>query len=279
MKKRILLPTDFSKNSMNAINYTIRLFQDEECDFYILNCYETEPSSMEIMVAYNLEEIQKKSDRGLDRILRKYSGREYGENHKFYKVSNSDSLIASIKNLVELKDIYMVIMGTKGTTNAREQIYGSNTVNTMEKVRNCPVLAIPENSSFKGIKEIVFASSLKTHVKIRELKYLIDLAQMSGAAIRILNAAKDEDALTKEQQNNKALMKEYFEEIDHSFHTLSNKDVHEAINAFVESRNSDMVAFINKKHNFFGSILTRPMVKKLGYHSKIPVLAMHDLRN
>ncbi len=48
---------------------------------------------------------------------------------------------------------------------------------------------------------------------------------------------------------------------------------------FIESRGSDMVAFINKKHTFFGSMLTEPMVKGIGYHSKVPILVMHDLRN
>ena len=35
--KAILLPTDFSKNSMNAIEYAVSLFEDETCEFYVLN--------------------------------------------------------------------------------------------------------------------------------------------------------------------------------------------------------------------------------------------------
>ena len=38
-----------------------------------------------------------------------------------------------------------------------------------------------------------------------------------------------------------------------------------------------MVAFINKKHAFFGSTLIQPLVKRLGYYSKVPILVMHDL--
>ena len=32
--KNILLPTDFSKNSINAIHYALELLKDEECQFY-----------------------------------------------------------------------------------------------------------------------------------------------------------------------------------------------------------------------------------------------------
>ncbi len=35
--KNILLPSDFSKNSKNAIKYARKFFENEECYFYILN--------------------------------------------------------------------------------------------------------------------------------------------------------------------------------------------------------------------------------------------------
>ena len=39
MGKKMLLPTDFSKSSWNAIQYAIKLYEHQECDFYILNTY------------------------------------------------------------------------------------------------------------------------------------------------------------------------------------------------------------------------------------------------
>ena len=35
--KNILLPTDFSDNSKNAIQYAMEFFKNERCTFYILN--------------------------------------------------------------------------------------------------------------------------------------------------------------------------------------------------------------------------------------------------
>jgi len=35
--KKILLPTDFSKNAINAIDYALQLFKDETCVCFILN--------------------------------------------------------------------------------------------------------------------------------------------------------------------------------------------------------------------------------------------------
>ncbi|WP_373282945.1 universal stress protein [Aquaticitalea lipolytica] len=36
MMKNILLPTDFSDNSWNAIKYALQLFKDEKCTFHLL---------------------------------------------------------------------------------------------------------------------------------------------------------------------------------------------------------------------------------------------------
>lgn len=37
--KKLLLSTDFSKSSWDAIVYALELYADQECDFYILNAY------------------------------------------------------------------------------------------------------------------------------------------------------------------------------------------------------------------------------------------------
>ncbi|MFT6994773.1 MAG: hypothetical protein ACJA1P_001511, partial [Maribacter sp.] len=34
--KKILIPTDFSKNSKNAIRYALALFQETSCHFFLL---------------------------------------------------------------------------------------------------------------------------------------------------------------------------------------------------------------------------------------------------
>ena len=38
--RKILIPTDFSENAMNAIAYAIELFKYEKCDYYIMHAYQ-----------------------------------------------------------------------------------------------------------------------------------------------------------------------------------------------------------------------------------------------
>jgi len=284
MKHKILLPTDFSNNSWVAINYALQLFKNEACDFYLLNAFSVTSNLIENLMSTEsggefYEEAKEESEENLSKVLDKLIINENGDpKHNFKTISVFNNPIEAIKDIVEHKDIEMIIMGTKGKTDDKGTVFGSVAVYVMEKVRNCPVIVVPESAKHSLPKEIVFPTSYKTHYKRRELSYLTDIAKKCDATIAILHIS-EENGLDENQKEHKQMLKEIFEAVKYTFHSISHYSVESTVNIFVESRDSDMVAFINKKHTFFGSILTNPMVKGIAYHSKVPILVMHDLRN
>ncbi|WP_339754387.1 universal stress protein [uncultured Winogradskyella sp.] len=284
MRHKILLPTDFSKNSMRAINYARELYKNEHCDFYLLNVFSATSNILERLLNMEpgselYETAKLNSENGLAKVydMIAMSDSENSKHH-FDVISQFNNVIEAIKNIVDQKDIEMIVMGTKGETHTRATAFGSTAIYVMEKVRNCPVLVVPKNAEIEMPKEIVFPTSYKTHYKRRELIYLTDIAKKCEATIIILYV-KEADELDKNQKENKKLLEEILQGTNYEFHSLSHNSVITAVNIFVESRDSDMVAFINKKHTFFGSILTNAMVKEISFHLKVPILAMHDLRN
>ena len=284
MKRKILLPTDFSKNSWHAIIYAIELYKKQACDFYILNIFSVTGNIIDSLINMDpgseLYEIAKlDSENGLAKISDMLTFKDYhNPKHHFTTISTFNNVLEAIKRIVEEKDIEMIIMGNKGKTASITDVFGSVAVDVMEKIRNCPVIVVPETAKHNLPNEIVFPTSYKTHLKRRELNYLLDISKLCNAAIRVLHVS-NEDELSDKQLKNKNLLAEYFEGINYTFHFLTHTDITEATNCFVESRDSDMIAFINKKHMFFGSILTQPLVKEIGYKSKVPILVLHDLRN
>ena len=281
MDKRILLPTDFSKNALNAIRYALELYRDQNCDFYFLNAYQVNGYSIDTFMVPEpgeraFETAKLESHKGFEKLMDILELHNHNPKHVYHTISTFNSLLQAIKNTIAKHDIDMVVMGTKGMTGADSVIFGTNTVDAMEKVTECPVLAIPENVSFTSPKEIVFPTDYKTNFKRKELNYLMEIALYHEAAIRILHIEK-EASLSRDQKNNKELLESILDGTDHSYHTLSDLKVQSGISAFIESRESDMIAFVNRKHNFFGSMLSRPLVKEMGYHSKIPVLTLHDI--
>ncbi|WP_281541246.1 universal stress protein [Maribacter aestuarii] len=279
MDKRILVPTDFSKNALNAIRYALDLYSKLNCEFYFLNVFRLDNYTTSTLMipepgsaAYESAKLESK--KGFEKLLDILELHHDNPKHSYHTISTFNFLSEALKQTIAEKDIDLLVMGTQGATGAKGVIFGSNTVLAMERIRECPVLAVPEDVRFSAPNEIVFPTNYKSDFKRKELRYLIEIAKMHEASIRILYVSK-KDTLTTLQENNKLLLAQILDTVDHSFHTLSKKDVSDGIMTFVESRDSDMVAFINHKHFFFGSVFSKPLVKEIGYDATVPILALH----
>ncbi|MCW5515765.1 universal stress protein [Muriicola sp. Z0-33] len=280
MENRVLLPTDYSKGSVNAIKYAINLYKDVRSKFYLLNAFHASGYSLDsLMVAEagerRYEAAKLKSREGMANVMAAIEGLPKNPKHSFETICSFNNLLLSIEEVLKAKDIDIIVMGTKGITDDSNSVFGTNAVGVMEKITQCPVIAIPGEMSFKTPSEIIFPTDYKTAFRRKELNYMIDIAKLHGSAIRVLHIEK-ESKLNRGQQNNKALLEEMLEGIQFSFHTLKNVNVSHGVQVFIESRGSDMVAFQNRKHRFFNSILSNPLVKELGYYSNIPILVLKD---
>ena len=285
MSKKILIPTDFSKNSWNALVYALNLYKDEECTFYLLNAFqlydfptdtirEADPGDAEY------EKEKEKSESGLEGLLEGINMRNDTSNHHFETISKYNKVIDAVRETVKEKEIEFLIMGTKGENNPETTLYGSNAMDVIEKVQKCPVLVLPPDINFedKVNNEVVFATNFKTLYNHHELDYLVDIAKRSKAAVRVLYV-QESDKLSSDQENNKKVLSDHLKEVVYTFHTLTNIKVAEGIHSFIESRGSGMLALVNKKHGFFSSIFSKSLVKEIGHKPQVPVLVLHVLKS
>lgn len=273
MKKKILLPTDFSDNAWNAIKYAVELYKEEECEFYVLHAHSMDSSTSEVMLGKAYEEAEENAQKEFSKILEKLSVAR-NSRHNFFMIFEFRPLLEAVRDVINKNNIDIIVMGTKGATGNKKLIYGSNAILIMEKVQNCPVLTIPEEARYKKISEIIFPTDYKTNFKGKEVQRLVKIARINDAAIRIVHVSVN-DTLDEEQESNKKLLEEYFNGLTHTSHIIKSKDVQASISEFIESRNGDMITFVNRKHSFLTNMFAKPLVQKLGLYSKIPILVLH----
>lgn len=280
--KNILLPTDFSINAANAIHYIMEMFKDDECAFTFLHAYKVngyEEGSLLTPIPRPglLEAAQREKSGLLEKLIEAIKNKISNLNHSYdFEIANKP-LVAAVEEQIKKKDIGLVVIGTQGHTGADEVIYGSNTVNLMEEIQNCPIIAIPANVIFNGLSEIVLANSYKAELNPKDLHFLAMLSEEFQAPIRILHIS-EEGGLTEKQANHRKILKERLEKekVNFSFHALDFLSIPLGIYSFTASRGSDLIAFINKKHGFLENLLFDPLYKNLAHYSKIPVLVLHQ---
>jgi nucleotide-binding universal stress UspA family protein len=275
--KRILIPTDFSENSWNAIMYGMELFKKEPCTFYLLNIspippYSGSGSSVKVMIKDKVLEDTKIS---LQELLEKIESTTNNKLFKFVTLATYDFFVDGIKREVKDKKIDLIIMGTKGATGLKRATMGSNTGDVITKVQ-CPVLAVPENAHYKIPKEIAFPTDYETGYDLKVLNSLMNMAQLNDSTVRIVHISKKGEELSEAQIKNKNFLHDFLRGSNHSFHRLTSSKTEEAIQCFIESRDVDMVAMVAKNINFIQRILFRPLVEEISYHTDIPFLVLHE---
>lgn len=274
--KKILLPTDFSENSYNAIKYAVQLFVKEECTFYLLNTYTPILYDNEYLV-YNasqptLTEIYKNnSQKGLARIVRKIKKDFQSEKHTFRKISSFNMLSDEIKEQVKEKEIDLVVMGTQGATGAEEILFGTHTVHAIKKTK-CPLLAIPSHFDFRPPKEILFPTDYETEMP-ELLTILKEIVSRNSSNLHILHVYFG-PALSEEQEKRKKALGKMFRDNGHHFYSVAEKSVPQAIYDFQEDNPVDLLTMINNKHSFFENLLFRPVINEIGFHVKVPFLVI-----
>lgn len=274
--KNILLATDFSVNANNAALYALQLYKKESCNFILFNSFDVNGYfSGSVFIARpnqkTFREVEANSQEKL-RKLRKELEKLSQPGQKFEVLSKNIPLDRALNYEISSKKVELVIIGTQGETAARNAAFGSNTINIMENVIDCPVLAVPSHVSYTGLKEVVLPTGFKIGYDLRDLKYLIELINSHHAALRVLHV--EEAGLDTFQEDNRQELSSLLGEVAHSFHYLSYVSVPQGIYCFTESRGSDMIAFLNKKHSFFENLLFEPLYKRIGNFSQIPVLIM-----
>jgi len=280
MEKRILLPTDFSKNSWNAIQYAIKLFEKKNCTFYILHAYSKETHGLDSLTLLDPDEAfnkmsERRSKAGLGNVLIQISKLNVNKNHRFHVVSESTLLLNAVKNLNDKLQFDMIVMGAKGIHDKRGESYGKHTLEMLKNVRKCPILVVPKNVDFDHPKEIVLTTNFDTEIHPTEIENLVEIAKLSNASIQILSLSQPHK-LSFQQKRNKVLIRKYLNGVKHDFNTLRNVKMAIALSCFVEIRHSNMISYIDKKPSLWERLgFGKLSLNKLGYYSNVPVLALH----
>lgn len=275
--KKILLPTDFSENSWNAIKYALQLFKDEVCTFYLLNTYTPVIYHIEYVLVEPaqfgmVDAVRENALKNLNSLKKRIKKQVNFTNHSIETIAVFNNLISEIKNQVKEKPIDLIVMGTKGATGAKEVLFGSNTVHVLNQAR-CPVLAIPDNFSFEKPHELLFPTDYEIAFKYEQLKLIIDIAKKHISRVNVLHVSYGYD-LSEIQETNKQILKKKLKRVTYLFHNVGNQNIEDAITHFQIKNKINMLIMINNKHSFFENLFFKKIINHIGFHLNVPFLVI-----
>lgn len=278
--RKILIPTDFSNNSMNAAKYAAELFKHGPCEIYILHAFSDEVYDAKAQFPdRDFEELKQqistKAEKRLEESRKELFSFFPNPKHNVTTIAEFGMLVDSVNDLVENENIDVVVMGTQGETDDKKITFGSNTLQIIKYV-NCPVLAIPEVYGDVHPKNILFPTDFLIPYKRRELKLLGTISKLFATKINFLHVSKF-PSLSLRQQDNVAFLEACLIDNQVSFKQESNIDLTKAINTFVIENPIDMLVMVNTRRSYLENMLYQSTIEKIGLHIDIPFLVLQNL--
>ena len=277
--KKILLPTDFSKNAWNAIVYALQFFKDEECLFYVLNTYT--PLIYRVDYLIGGPAVSAIPDIGIDVSLAglertvERMNREYpNPKHQFKTISEFNTLTDEVHKICKEKGLDIIVMGTKGASGVKEVFIGSNTIQVIRK-SNVPVLLIPEEYSFKPLNTILFPTDYLIEHSQEGIAPLLEIIKQFNATLHVVHA--EEDELSDAQIESKEWLKETLKGMPCTFQDITEQYMPNIVHSYVEKNKIDLIVMMNRKHTFLKRLLYRPNVDSVGYHCVVPFLVLPEI--
>ena len=105
---------------------------------------------------------------------------------------------------------------------------------------------------------------------------LTELATTWNSEI-LISLIAQEFLLNEEQIFNKEVLIKRLGKVEHSFHNVEMQaSVADSISNFAKESGADIIVLINYKHTFIEKLTREAVVKKVGFHSQIPLLVLPE---
>ncbi len=278
--KNILIPTDFSENSQNAIRYALEYFSNVAVNFYMLhvslpNARYREKQPETLFGGTAQADAGHSARMLLDEEVKNCQLLSKNPGHQFFPIEENVMLVEAIRKQLAEYEIDTIVMGTSGGSAVNQGEIGSNTYEVITKVK-CPVMVIPENARFRGIKNLAFVTDYNCIYRNKVISRLSQALHLHQSPLRVLHIRPQNSSLTPAQVDNKGFLHYFFKDIKHSFHFLENTELEVGIQDFVDTWEISMIGIPAKNLNFIQRLMLRPATNTNNYHSDIPFLVLHE---
>jgi nucleotide-binding universal stress UspA family protein len=272
--KTLLVATDFSKNSLHALEYAIMFANKLDAELHLVW---VDNSTLEDNLIDTIEEslrIEKKNY--LENLVKQYEQKVPGGKITYHL--KKGKVYQEISKTARQLKADIIFTGTHGVTGYEQYWIGSNAYRIMTSAP-CPVITIRIDYDFsKGISKILLPldSSLETKQK---LPFTVALAQKFNAKINLLKVYNSPIGVIRKRidgfsRDAEKCLKD--KKIDYSLDSIEADNVAVSILQYAEKTKVDLIAIMTEQNITTANKFLGPYAQQLLNNSKVPVLSLRD---
>ena len=272
--KKILVPTDFSKQSYYALDFAYDVACKTGGEIILMHVVEYPSTSIfaaagEVVTSEpSLDhevEIMEEAKSELEKILSNPGYQDVSIRH----IEKTGNPFNSISKMISQEEADLVVMGTSGATALEEWFVGSNTEKVV-RMANCPVISLPAPARCGDIHRIVFSTNFDHNDKvIQKLKEWCKLCNAELHIVRINTPYTAESSAYLMQQLRQFAKTHDLE--NYHLHTHNSVTVESGIFDFMQEVNADMIALATHGRRGIFHLFTGSIAENVVNHTLKPV--------
>ncbi|QJW89971.1 universal stress protein [Spirosoma taeanense] len=234
--KKILVLTDFSEASHNALAVARSLFSEIDADFNLL-CVHPQ-RSQGFTPLFNFGTARVDYDDLFQNLLMELQGQASTERHTFRSSVCPGQLLQTVERAVLLEGYDLVVIGARKDS---FEWFGQRATNLIDQLKS-NLLIVPVNMSSRRVHEVVLATDLANPVDTEQLSSLKELITIKGASLVLLNI--DTPPKSVMHYEKETLIQQYFTPIQPAIVHLQALDARQGIDAYLAAHSVDLLVTI-----------------------------------
>lgn len=279
--KRILVPTNFSEGSNNAFKYALEFADTIGARITLYHVYNGEAIHKNIPMLLQEALETEDEEKALEEFEKfgKLFQQELGIEVPSRFILERGTAVNQIVEYADFMDADLIVMGTwwaRGASGMVDTWIGNVGTKVVDRTLR-PVLLIPRRASFKKLNHLAYATNFREKDQ-RIPQELTELSKSFDLDLSCLHVKRPGSSYNEIQY---AFLREMYRlELDNFhiyFYTLTDENVIEALNLFVQKEEVDILALLkHEKLSVFERILNPDIPQIMAFHTKTPLLILHE---
>ncbi len=273
--KRILVPVDFSGDSIKALKFAINLANNLGTHLRMIHVKKSEKFEIPFHFEELKDEIIHTVQEYLEKLTELHSPAYAVENGVFDFKIRKGSVYREIVNQAKYGDSYLIVMGAYGASGFEEFFIGSNAFKVVSHA-SCPVVTVHQELETQSVKRIVMPIDASNQTR-KKIPVVADLAMNCGAEVHVLGVYESADKVVVGKiEHYMRQAEEYLNEVSVNVIKEVRQGENNTFTALEYAREieADIIAIMTEQaettfNMFFGSY-AQQMVNK----SEIPILSV-----
>ena len=264
-KKKILVPTDFTRAADCAMNHAVKLAERSGAEVYLLHVVPKQGEVDEARAKLDLEVARAK---------------QWNAKTSVYKLVRIGSIFDDIGDAAAEISAGLIIMGTHGMR-GMQFITGSRALRVITN-STVPFIVVQErNIKADGYHDIVVPLDLHKETR-QKLTGVADMARYFGSKVHLITPKEDDEFLHKQLLNHIKFADQYLGErgVEH-IATIADSDSSgfvQAVIRYAVQVDADLIAIMNlAQGNIFGVLGVPYEQEVIANEAMIPVMCMNPL--